>query len=142
MEVIGAERQLDFGEEEFDYRGCYVISGFDGLAGKLFVWKSLKGGVKPGYLYSNEDCIIYIVDGKDFSSQKEAYEHIQKVIQDVLDGNIDLKLVSREVFSNISNKLDSSCDDLSRFENSVLHAMLEEKIDFFRRADLAKFYSL
>lgn len=142
MKVVGAERQFSFGEEEFDYRGYYVVSELYGLSGRLFVWKSLKGGAKPGYLYSNEGCIIYIVDGKDFPSQKEAYEHIQKVIQDVLDGNIDLKLVLREVFRDISNKLDSSRDNLSHFENSVLHAMLKEKIDVFRRADLAKHYSL
>lgn len=141
MEVIGAERQLDLGEEEFDYRGNYIINGPDEFVGKLFVWKSPKGGIKPGYFWGNESYITYIVDGKDFPSQKEAYEHIQRVIQDVLDGNIDLRLVSREVFRDISNKLDSSRDNLSRFENLVLHAMLEEKVDVFRMADLAKHYN-
>lgn len=96
MEVIGADEQLDLGEKEFDYRGDYCLNGPEELMNKLILWKSPKGGGKPGYLWGDEYCITYIVDGKDFSSQKEAYEHIQKVIQDVLDGNVDLGLLKKK----------------------------------------------
>lgn len=78
------------------------------------------------------------MDGKDFPSQKEAYEHIQKVIQDVLDGNVDLKLVRKETLQDIRTKIDKEhrgeCSsrpinmELSYFESVVLYNFIQNKV--------------
>lgn len=138
MEVIGADEQLDLGEKEFDYRGSYIVSGPDKLVGKLLVCKTPKVGTKPGYLWGNENFISYMVDGKDFPSQKEAYEHIQKVIQDVLDGNVDMRLVKKETLQDIRTKIDKERRgdclsrpvnmELSYFESVVLYNFIQNKV--------------
>ena len=140
MEVIGADEQFDLGEEEFDYRGDYYLNrpGLEELANKLILWKSPKGGGKPGYLWGDEYGVTYIVDGKDFPSQKEAYGHIQKVIQNVLDGNVDLRLVKKETLQDIITKIDKEhmgeCSsqpinmELSYFESVVLYNFLQNKV--------------
>ena len=138
MEVIGADEQLDLGEKEFNYVGDYCLNGPEKFINKLILWKSPKDIGKPGYLWGNEYYITYMVDGKDFPSQKEAYEHIQKVIQDVLDGNVDLKLVKKETLQDIRTKIDKEHRgdclsqpinmELSYFESVVLYNFIQNKV--------------